>query len=61
MSKLSKLPKPVQVSFVGGDHVPWKVESPAAAAGPGLKDVARVDMVKGPGRSALAASGSCGG
>lgn len=42
------MPKPVQVSFVGGDHGPWNVESLTAVAGPGLKDVARVDMVEGP-------------
>lgn len=42
------MPKPVQVSFVGGDRGPWNVESLTAVAGPGLKDVARVDMVEGP-------------
>jgi hypothetical protein len=36
------------VSFVGGDHGPWSVESITAIAGAGLKDVARADMVEGP-------------
>ena len=39
---------PLQVSFVGGEHGDWSVESITAVTGEGLKDVPRLNAVEGP-------------
>lgn len=39
---------PLQVSFVGGDHGDWVVESITPITGPALPAVARVHVVEGP-------------
>ncbi len=40
--------KPLPVTFVGGDHGPWRIESMTTVAGEGLKDAGCLQVVEGP-------------